>query len=131
MAKEDKNLEKRKVDSPERELTRSSVTFSPDVDIYEDGEVLVLVADMPGVQKDAVDIRLENDTLTITGKTTQADYHGKERIYAEYELGDYYRSFALSEAVGQDGIQASMTDGVLTVRLPKAEKAKARRIEVM
>ncbi len=108
-----------------REETR---TVLPPVDIFEINDVLAVVADLPGVEKDGVELRIEDDVLTIKG-TPKAAVAG-EALYSEFELAPYFRQFQLGEQVDRDKIQAEMKHGVLTIRLPKVEQAKPKRIEV-
>lgn len=112
------------------EITRQARQFVPDVDIYETEDSLVLLADLPGVKPDQLDVRLEKDILTIQGHATPADVAPRNLVHAEYQTGDYYRAFTLSEDIDQDRIQASLKNGVLTLRLPKAARAKARTIKI-
>jgi HSP20 family protein len=85
---------------------------------------------MPGVNKDAVDISIKDDVLTVSGRLDFSKYEGLQPIYTEYNIGNYRRSFALSNKIDQDKISAEIQDGVLTLILPKAEEAKPRRIEI-
>lgn len=126
--KEDSVVKKPETSPVER--TRDRDVFSPYVDIYEDQDGLTLVADMPGVASGRVDVRVDNDTLTVRGEVPDAELPGGQLIYREYKTGDYERSFTISEAVDTEGIVASMSNGVLTVRLPKLARVKQRRIEV-
>ena len=100
----------------------------PPVDIYETGEGLTVVADLPGVEKSDVSIRVENGLLTIEGRPSHQTTG--TTIMAEFGLLKYFRQFELTDEVDQDKIQAEFKNGVLTVKLPKAEKAKPRQIEV-
>lgn len=112
-----------------REGTRSQEHYvQPPVDIYETPEGLVLVADLPGVASDNLEVRLEDHTLTIQGKAQHA--LSSEPIYREYELANFFRQFELSDVVDQGKISAGLKHGVLALHLPKAEKAKPRRIAV-
>jgi HSP20 family molecular chaperone IbpA len=106
---------------PERYLT-------PAVDIYETDDALTVVADMPGVGKDDVDVRLEDDVLSIVG--TLSHPQRANPTYEEYGLLNYHRQFRLNEAVDRDNIQAELKQGVLTLTLPKTEAAKPRQIKV-
>lgn len=112
--------------APER--TRAERCYLPPTDIYETGEAIVLVADMPGVGAGGVAVELERGTLTISGEPAPAPE--RDALRREYEPGGYHRAFTVSDAVDAAKIQASMKDGVLTVVLPKAAPAKARRIQV-
>jgi len=102
---------------------------APAVDIYEEEDALILVADMPGVPKDGVSATEEGGVLTIEGKVPRPD-PGVTSLYTEYELADFHRCFTLGESIDPAGISASLRNGVLTVRLPKAEEAKTRKIEI-
>jgi HSP20 family protein len=110
------------------ERTRTSRLYMPRVDIYEQDDETVLVADMPGVDEKSVDITLEKNVLTIKG--LRRDMEGYGLAYSEYGVGDYERTFALSDEVDRNKIQASMKDGVLRLVLPKAEEARTRKIAV-
>jgi HSP20 family protein len=105
------------------------VTFTPRVDILETPDELRLLLDLPGVKPDGVDVRFERGELTVLGRCAATTPAGK-RLAAEYEVGDYYRAFLIGEEVAADRITAELTNGVLTVHLPRAESAKARRIAV-
>lgn len=100
----------------------------PAVDIFETEEGLTLIADLPGVTRDQLDINLERGVLTITGDVTM-ERHGEPRL-REFELARYYRQFQLPEEVDADKTSADFTNGVLTLKLPKAEAAKPRRITI-
>ncbi len=113
-----------------REATRPGAFFQPAVDIFETPEELVLVADMPGVMPDAVDVDLEGDQLSVEGRLRSEEYEGLKPLYVEYGVGGYYRSFTLGENVDRDGIKAQLKDGVLVLKLPKAQHARPRRITV-
>jgi HSP20 family protein len=110
------------------EATRG-VTFTPRVDIVETPEELWLCADLPGVRPDAVDVRFENGELLLHGRCPQRQ-SGVNYLASEYEVGDFYRAFAVSEAIDSDKISAELKNGVLTVRLPKSEAVKPRKISV-
>lgn len=100
----------------------------PPVDIYETEDALTVVVDLPGVTKNGVDVRVEDDVLTIKGK---ADYEAPANLLVgEFSLQGYYRQFQLTEEVDQKNISAECKNGVLTVRLPKAEKSKPMQIKV-
>lgn len=104
----------------------------PPVDIYEDGESLVLQAEVPGVRKEDLDIRVENNVLTLSGErkqekeTTEEQYHRVERSY-----GRFVRSFTLPVGIDTEKTKAEVHDGLLTLTLPKAEEAKPKRIKVL
>ncbi|MBN1883530.1 MAG: Hsp20/alpha crystallin family protein [Deltaproteobacteria bacterium] len=129
----DKELEVQKStqseSSAKAEGTREGVYYRPRVDIYETEKELTLLADLPGVDPKNLEIDLRDDTLTILGK---ADVEDEERRYLvrEYGVGNYQRQFTLSEVIDQEKISAQLTNGVLTLVLPKVEKAKPRKIAV-
>ena len=115
------DLLKREAQLPEGvERTKEGNQFLPLADIYETTDEVVVLADMPGVTADQVDITLERNVLTIRGHAESVVPEGHQLAHAEYEVGDFTRSFTLSEQVDRDGIEAKMKDGVLTLTLPKA-----------
>jgi HSP20 family molecular chaperone IbpA len=112
-----------------RERTRSQERFiAPPVDIYETPDGLFLMADLPGVGKDDLDIKVENNVLTIQGSTTHSAPGAS--IAREYELVGFFRQFELSDKVDQTKITAELKHGVLQLHLPKPEVAKPRKIAV-
>lgn len=104
--------------------------YIPSADIYETDEALTVVMEMPGVERQALDVALENDVLRIEGKIDDAKYKGLEPVYTEYNVGHYSRSFVLSDKVDQERIAAKLEDGVLTLTLPKTASARPRRITI-
>jgi HSP20 family protein len=112
-----------------REETRSQERYiTPPVDIYEDSSGLVVKADLPGVPKEGLDVRVENNLLTLRGKA--AHLAPGEPIYREYGLVNFFRQFELNERVDRSKISAELKNGVLTLQLPKAEEPKPRKIEI-
>lgn len=110
------------------ETREERLTVAPPVDIFEVEDGLAVVADLPGVDREAVDIRVENDLLTIQA-TVNRPMPG-EAVYSEYALANYFRQFRLSDRVDTEKIHAELKHGVLTIHLPKAEAHKPRRITV-
>jgi HSP20 family molecular chaperone IbpA len=112
-----------------REGTRNQERYiTPPADIYETPEGLVVMADLPGVTKETLDVRVDNNILTIRG---MAHHLGSgDPIHREYELINFFRQFELGEKIDQGKIAAELKYGVLILHLPKAEEAKPRRIEV-
>lgn len=104
--------------------------YIPSADIYETDEALTVVMEMPGVERQALNVALENDVLRIEGKIDDAKYKGLEPVYTEYNVGHYSRSFVLSDKVDQERIAAKLEDGVLTLTLPKTASARPRRITI-
>jgi HSP20 family molecular chaperone IbpA len=123
-------LEPRDKRPVEREGTRAGPTFRPDVDIVEQKDAFVVVADLPGADDRNVEVRLENGLLSIDARLASQPEASWTPLHAEYRLGGYQREFSLSEAIDADAIEARMTDGVLQVRLPKASRHQPRRITV-
>ena len=123
---------KEKQELQEKEQTRPGRTFVPDVDIREDEHALWLWVDMPGVTQDQVEVELHDNVLRLEGRVSPADYEGLVPVYTEYNVGNYLRRFTLTNAqhFDREGIAARLVNGVLEVKLPKAEKAKPRRIPV-
>ena len=112
------------------ERTRDRLAFVPRADVYETAEAITVVADMPGVDETSLDITLENNILSINGYVEPLRPEGYSLAYAEYEVGDYQRAFALSDQIDRDGIEAVVKDGVLRLFLPKATEARKRRIAI-
>lgn len=129
MTEKDLQVQEKQELQTKSETTRNVPIFVPAVDIYESENELVLLADMPGVPMENVEIDLDNDELTIRGVIPTVETRGSV-ILKEYSVGDYYRQFTLSNVVDQGRIEATMKDGVLRLVLPKAEAAKPRKITV-
>jgi HSP20 family protein len=121
--------EKREL-SPSQERTEAGKFYSPYTDIYETKDAVIVAMEVPGVAKSDIDVRLDKGQLTITSNVDSKRYDGLEPIYSEYNVGNFVRSFTLSTKIDRDAIAASVADGVLTVRLPKAVEALAKRITV-
>ena len=111
------------------ERTRNTTTYTPRFDIVETDEELVLFGDLPGVTKDDLDVRFENGELSIEGKVPSR-HTEQEFVYGEYGIGDFHRSFSISETIDAEKISAELHDGVLTLHLPKVEAVKPRKITV-
>jgi HSP20 family protein len=119
--------EKRELAARE-EKTAPGRFYVPYTDVYETDDALTLVMEMPGVDREAVEIELKEDVLRVEGKIDSSKYEGMEPVYTEYNVGHYARSFALSDRVDQEHIGAQLEDGVLTLTLPKVAEARPRRI---
>jgi HSP20 family protein len=102
----------------------------PAVDVFEDAEGITLLADMPGVPKEQIELKVEGDALLVEGSVQPRTPEGLEAVYAEVRVPRYRRSFTLSRELDAARIEASMKDGVLKLRIPKAAHAQPRRIEV-
>jgi len=112
------------------EATRPGVLLTPPVDIFEDSNVITVLADMPGVQPGQLKIDLYDGVLTITGHAAAREGSNEVPIVGEYPAGTFQRSFTLSEAINQEQIRATLKHGVLSLRLPKVERAKPRQITI-
>ncbi len=122
--------EKREIEETGVERTRECPCFVPRADVYETGDAIFVVADMPGVDESSLDITLEDNVLTINGYVDPEPPEGYGLAYAEYRVGDYMRAFTLSDQIERDGIEATVKDGVLRLVLPKVEEVKKRKIAI-
>jgi HSP20 family molecular chaperone IbpA len=121
--------QKREVEK-KQETTIPARTFLPTTDIFETSDALIVHLEMPGVDRNNIDISVENDVLMVSGRIDFSKYQGLQPVYTEYNIGHYGRSFQLSNKIDQGKISAEIDDGLVTVTLPKAEAAKPRRIKV-
>ena len=121
--------QKREVEK-KQESTIPARVFVPVADIFETDQALTVILEMPAVSKNSVDVTVENDVLTIGGRVDFSNYDELQPLYTEYNVGNYARSFQLSSKIEQDRISAELKDGVMMLVLPKAEKAKPRKINV-
>ena len=121
--------QKREVQKKE-EGTAPTRVFLPTTDIYETDQGLTVSMEMPGVAKSNVDINIDDGVLTIEGRIDFSKYQGLRPVYSEYNIGNCRRSFSLPGSINQEHIKAEMKDGVLTLTLPKAEKAKPRQVPI-
>jgi HSP20 family protein len=128
-SKELKVLNKQEMAVP-AEQTKPGLVFTPNVDIYDTENAIHLVADMPGVEPANLTIDLRDDVLTFTGDISPGGNANESVIYTEYQTGRFYRQFSLSEVIDQSKIDAKLNDGVLSLVLPKVEKATPRKITV-
>jgi len=112
-----------------KERKEETVFFRPATDVLESPDAVVLRFDMPGVSKDRVDITVDKGTLTVTGHADKEQTG--QCVYRETRIGDYQRQFTLTEDVDVDRVTADMDAGVLTIHIPKAEKAKPKKIKVV
>ncbi|MBW2066629.1 MAG: Hsp20/alpha crystallin family protein [Deltaproteobacteria bacterium] len=121
--------EKREVTTP-AEQTRPGLVFTPAVDIFETEKEITLVADMPGVKSDDLNISLNDNVLTLEGEVAAPERPDEVDVLREYRTGKYYRQFTLSQVIDQSKIEAELKDGVLTLRLPKVEAAVPKKITI-
>jgi HSP20 family protein len=117
--------------NPPAETTRKNApVFAPHVDIVERAGELVLLADMPGVSGEAIDIEFKDGTLTVRGHVCPREQDGRRYLLREYGVGDFYRTFQVSESVNAEKITAAYRDGVLELHLPKVAPPEPRKINV-
>ena len=113
------------------ERTRDRRTYTPNVDIIETSDEFLVVADMPGVAAETIDIHYEQGVLTMHGRVEpRQDEDRTNYLLREYGVGDYYRSFRLGEGINPDKIEAHLKDGVMELHLPKSEATKPKKIAV-
>ena len=112
------------------EQTRPGPVYTPATDIFENAETITVLADMPGVKADDLQIDLRESVLTLTGRVTAPESAKESDVLREYHSGTFFRQFTLSETIDQAKIDAKLTDGVLRLELPKVEKARPRQITV-
>jgi len=112
------------------ERTRTGKVYIPAVDIYETNDSVVLVADMPGVDENSLDVSLEKNVLTIYGRVEPQVPAGHSLAYSEYRIGDYQRSFTISNAIDWEHIEGTVKNGVLCLTLPKSGPATTKKINV-
>jgi len=127
--KEIQAKEKQEVSVP-AEQTKPGPVFTPAVDIFETEKEMTLLADLPGVKSNDLNIDLRDNVLTLTGDVTPWESAEEEDLLIEYEIGRYFRQFTLSEVIDQEKIDAQLNDGVLRLTLPKVAKATPRKISV-
>lgn len=112
------------------QLERQNQTMLPSVDVVEDGAGILLYADMPGVPKDKMSLHVEADTLTVEGEVSVGTPPEMEMKHVEMNHSHYRRVFTLSKELDTDKVNAEYKQGVLVLRIPKAEQAKARRVKI-
>jgi HSP20 family protein len=130
MAEQQVALQQKKELAQAEERTEAGRFFSPYTDIHETGDAVVVTMEMPGVDKSAIDIRLDKGVLTVKGTVDAGKYEALRPIYSEYNVGNFIRTFTVSTKIDSAAISAAVADGVLTVTLPKAAEAVAKRITV-
>ena len=124
-----KPKEKREMAAPV-EQTMAGLTFTPAVDILETDSEITVLADMPGVKPDKLNIDLRENVLTMTGEVQSPEGPNEMDIFREYRTGNYFRQFTLSQLIDQPKIKGELTDGVLRLTLPKVAAATPRKITV-
>jgi len=112
------------------EQTRPGPVYSPSVDIFENDNAITVLADLPGVKAEDLEIDLRDSVLSLTGRVTAPEGAKESDVLREYRAGTFFRQFTLSETIDQAKIDAKLSDGVLRLELPKVEKARPRQITV-
>jgi HSP20 family protein len=121
--------QKRELETKE-ETTVPARAFLPTADIFETQDALSVILEMPGVEKDNIDVGVREGVLSVEGHLDFSKYKDLQPLYTEYNVGHYSRSFRLSSKIDQNKIRAELRDGVLALILPKVEEAKPRTIQV-
>ena len=129
-SRQELQVQKKREQETREESTIPARVFVPSADIYETQDALTVILEMPGVEKNNVDVRVEDGVLSVLGKLDLSKYQGLQPLYVEYNVGHYSRSFQLPSKVDQSKIAAELKDGVLSLTLPKVEQAKPRTIQV-
>ena len=124
-----KPQDKVEVASP-AEQTKPGLLFTPNVDIFETEKDITLLADVPGVKAENLVIDLKDNVLTLTGAVKPGRAPAGEAVLTEYQVGNFYRQFTLTEVIDQAKIEAELNNGVLRLLLPKVERALPRRITI-
>jgi len=114
--------------APQSQAREPEYTLIPPADIFEDGDGLSVVLDMPGVSKDRLNVKADSNGLVVEGDAQISMPEGMEAVYADIRVTHYRRSFGLTGELDTDRIDASLKDGVLTIRIPKRAWLKPRRI---
>lgn len=104
--------------------------YRPRVDLVDSGDAVVLWADLPGADENSVDITIEKDTLTLKATISPAQFDGMKPLMREYGEGHYERTFAISEEIDRDNVEAVVTQGVLKLTLPKSKETAMRKVAV-
>ena len=130
MAGQELEVQKKKELASQQEKTIPARFYVPSTDIYETGDALKIVMEVPGVPKDALDVKVENDVLGVEARIETTNYNGLEPVYTEYPVGHFARTFMLPEQVDQHNITAQLEDGVLILTLNKRPETKPRRIAI-
>jgi len=129
-ARQELQVQKKREQEVKEETTIPARVFLPSADIYETQEALTVILEMPGVEKNNIDVRVEDGVLSVQGRLDLSKYQGLQPLYTEYNIGHYSRSFQLSSKIDKNKIGAELQDGVLSLSLPKIEEAKSRTIRV-
>jgi len=130
MAQQELQVQQKREIEKKQESTVPARTYVPVTDIFETEQALTVVMEMPGVDKQNVEVTVENDVLSVVGRIDFAKYESLQPVYTEHNIGHYARTFQLFGKIDQSKISADLKDGVITLVLWKAEEAKPRKIKV-
>jgi len=130
MAGQELEVQRKKELASQQEKTIPARFYVPSTDIFETSDALNIVMEVPGVPKDALEVKVENDVLSVEARIEMTNYNGLEPVYTEYPVGHFARSFTLPEQVDQHNITAQLEDGVLKLTLNKRPETKPRRIAI-
>ena len=119
-------------ESPQLSRTRrpEQLAFRPNVDILEQDDALVLIADIPGADESQTDVTIDNQVLTIKGRIDDLEFEGYQLAWQEFRTGSFERSFTMPQEIDVERVTAAVNDGVLRIVLPKSKERGVRRIEV-
>ena len=129
MSEQELKVQQKKEVDHQGETTKREKYFIPAVDIFESDTEVTVIAEMPGVTADGIEVTLEDDVLIVRGTKEKEVLTGRV-LLQEYEPGNYQRRFTVAETIDQENIKASVNNGMLRVTLPKAEPVKPKKIEV-
>jgi HSP20 family protein len=124
------DIDKKKNQKTQTQSTKGYIYSTPDCDIYETDNDYKMIYDIPGVEKNDINIRVEKDVLTVTADCTKQPVEGYQDLKKEMKLSGYKRSFDLNNTVNTDKINADYTDGILTLTLPKKEEQKTKEVKI-
>ena len=130
MANQSLEVQQKKEVVAKGEKTVPARYYVPSTDIYETDDALLVVMEVPGVNRNNVEVNLENDELKVEARIDFSSYDGMEPLYTEYNIGHFARTFSLSQMIDRNNIGASLNDGVLTLTLKKVQQAQPRKIEI-
>jgi len=130
MANQSLEVQQKKEVVAKGEKTVPARYYVPSTDIYETDDALLVVMEVPGVNRNNVEVNLENDDLKVVARIDFSSYDGMEPLYTEYNIGHFARTFSLSQMIDRNNIGAVLNDGVLTLTLEKVQQAQPRKIEI-
>ena len=126
-ARQELQVQKKRELEKKEETTIPARVFLPTADIYESQDALTVILEMPGVEKNNVDVRVDDSVLNVQGRLDLSKYQGLQPLYTEYNIGHYARNFQLSSTIERNKIKAELKDGVLKLTLPKSRRSKASK----